>query len=82
MLIALGIGPGDEVINNSKDFYCNILRNGTLGASPVFADADLQSSCITPETIEPLITSTRAISVVHLGGWPADMPSIIRLAKS
>ena len=80
---ALGIGPGDEVITTPRTFIATSSELVLLGASPVFADVDLQSGCITPETIEPLITSrTRAISVVHLGGWPADMPSIIRLAKS
>ena len=54
-----------------------------MGAKPVFADVDINSGCITPETIAPLINSrTKAISVVHLGGWPAQMPEIIDLARS
>jgi dTDP-4-amino-4,6-dideoxygalactose transaminase len=50
---------------------------------PVFADVDFESGCISCETIEPLITKkTKAISVVHLGGWPADMQMIIDMARS
>ena len=53
------------------------------GLRPVFADVDLDSGCITADTIYPLITAnTSAISVVHLGGWPADMLQICSLAKN
>ena len=49
---------------------------------PIFADIDRNSGSIT-ETIEPLINcSTKAIVVVHLGGWPAEMQEICNLAKS
>ena len=52
-----------------------------LGARPVFADVDPESGAITAATIAPLInTRTKAIAVVHLGGWPADMPAICDLA--
>jgi len=54
-----------------------------LGATPIFADVDPDSGAITADTIAPLITPrTKAISVVHLGGWPADMPRICDLASS
>ena len=50
---------------------------------PVFADIDQTSGSITAETIAPLITPrTKAIVVVHLGGWPADMHSICDLARA
>ena len=80
---ALGIGAGDEVITTPRTFIATSSELVLLGAIPIFADVDIQSGCITAETIEPLITNrTRAISVVHLGGWPADMPTIMSLAKS
>jgi len=53
-----------------------------LGATPVFADVDPDSQAITGASIEPLIHArTKAIAVVHLAGWPADMPAICALAK-
>lgn len=81
-LYALNIAPGDEVITACRTFIasasCIVLR----GAIPVLADVDPISQNITPATIEPCITSkTKAIIVVHLAGWPADMPAIISLAK-
>ena len=58
------------------------LQQFLLGAKPVFADVDLNSGCICLESIEPLINSkTKAISVVHLGGWPAEIEQICKLAK-
>ena len=45
-----------------------------LGITPVFVDICRESGCITAKNIEQAITKkTKAISVVHLGGWPADM---------
>ena len=49
---------------------------------PIFADVNVDSGCLTAETIEPLISkNTKAISLVHLGGWPADMESIMDLSR-
>lgn len=81
--LSLGIGPGDEVITTPRTFVATASSIVLLGASPIFADVDPDSGCITAESIEPLITSrTKAISVVHLAGWPADMKSICDLAHS
>ncbi len=78
----LGLGLGDEVITSPRTFIATASCIVLKGAKPVFADVDKNSGAITAENIEPLINSkTKAISVVHLGGWPADMPSICRLAK-
>ncbi len=82
-LYALNIGPGDEVITSCRTFIasasCIVLR----GATPVFADVDPVSQNITAETIKPCITSkTKAIIVVHLAGWPAEMESIMALANT
>ena len=81
--LSLGITSGDEVITTPRSFVATSSSIALLGASPVFADVDLDSGCITAESIEPHITSrTKAISVVHLAGWPADMNAICQLANS
>ena len=75
--------PFDEVITTPRTFVATSSTLLNLKLKPIFADVDEQSGNITPETIEPLITSkTKAISVVHLGGWPADMISINKLART
>lgn len=80
---ALGLTSGDQVITTPRTFIATSSTAALLGAHPVFADVDPDSGCITAETIEPLITKhTKAIAVVHLGGWPADMHSICALAKT
>ncbi len=81
--LAIGLGPGDELITTPRTFIATASSALLLGAKPVFADVDRESGAITAATIEPLITPrTKAISVVHLGGWPADMPSICALARA
>ncbi len=79
---SLSIKSGDEVITTPRTFIATASSAVLLGLIPVFADIDSQSGCITTETIEPLITNkTKAISVVHIGGWPANMIEICKLAK-
>lgn len=81
--LALGLGPGDELITTPRTFIATASSAVLLGIKPVFADVDRNSGVITTATIAPLITPrTRAISVVHLGGWPADMPAIGDLARA
>ena len=81
--LAIGLGRGDEFITTPRTFIATASSGVLLGARPVFADVDPLSGAITASTIEPLITNnTKAIVVVHLGGWPADMLSILDLAKS
>lgn len=81
-LKALGVGPGDEVITTPRTFIASAAAIVLQGATPVFADVDGDSGNITAATIEPLVNEhTRAIIVVHLGGWPADMLEIVRLAS-
>ncbi|WP_260473494.1 DegT/DnrJ/EryC1/StrS family aminotransferase, partial [Stenotrophomonas maltophilia] len=80
-LYALGIGSGDEVITTPRTFIASASAAVMRGAKPVFADVDFNSGNITAETIEKVITSrTKAIIVVHLAGWPADMDPIMDLA--
>ncbi len=80
---SLMIQPGEEVITTPRTFIATSSCLALRGAIPIFADVDSDSGNITAENIEPLINpKTKAIAVVHLGGWPADMPSICDLAKS
>jgi dTDP-4-amino-4,6-dideoxygalactose transaminase len=81
--LAIGIGIGDQLITTPRTFIATASSAVLLGAKPVFADVDAESGAITAATIEPLISPrTKAITVVHLGGWPADMPAILDLAQA
>ena len=81
--LAIGLGKGVELITTPRTFIATASSAVLLGARPVFADVDPDSGSITAATIAPLITPrTKAIAVVHLGGWPADMPSICDLARA
>ena len=82
-LLSSGIGPGDEVIVPSFTFAATANSVALTGATPVFADIDPDSFCLSPAAVEGAITDrTRAIMPVHLYGHPADMPAILRLAES
>ena len=81
-LKALGVGAGDEVITTPRTFLASASSIATAGASPVFADVDLNSQAITAESIEAVLTEkTKAVIVVHLAGMPADMDPIMRLSE-
>jgi len=81
--LAIGLGQGDELITTPRTFIATASSAVLLGAKPVFADVDPDSGSITAATIAPLINQrTKAISVVHLGGWPADMEGICDLANA
>ena len=80
---ALDIGPGDEVITTPRTFIATSASLALIGGIPVFADVDINSGNIKKSSIEPLINkSTKAISVVHLAGWPVEMNEICKLAKN
>lgn len=79
---ALGIGPGDEVIVTPRTFLASVSSVVTAGAVPVFTDVDAISQNIEAHTIASKVTSkTKAVVVVHLAGFPADMDSIMDLAS-
>jgi dTDP-4-amino-4,6-dideoxygalactose transaminase len=81
-LKAFGIGPGDEVIVTPRTFVASASCVRLVGATPVFADVDQASGNLSAETIAAAISPrTRAVIPVHLGGWPADMPAIMALAR-
>jgi dTDP-4-amino-4,6-dideoxygalactose transaminase len=76
-LIASGIGPGDEVVVPSLSFIATANAVRYVGAQPVFADVDLVTQNLTPETVEPHLTGrTRAVILVDQAGLPADLDAM------
>lgn len=81
-LIALDIGPGDDVVVTPRTFVASAGVMLLRGARPVFADVDPDSQNITADTIRAVLTpSTKAIIAVHLAGRPCDMDPIMALAR-
>ena len=79
---ASNIGNGDEVIVTSRTFIASISSIVNSGSVPVFADVDLDTQNITPESIRSVITNkTKAIVCVHLAGWPCEMDAIMEIAN-
>lgn len=80
-LMALNIGPGDEVIVPAFTFPATANAVELVGAKPVFIDIGLRDFCIDVQKIEVKITSkTKAIVPVHEFGQPADMEGIASIA--
>src|SRR5882724_10230691 len=81
-LLVLGIGPGDEVVVPSFSFIATANAVRYVGATPVFADVDLTTGNLTPDTVEPVLTAqTRAVILVHQGGVPADVDALRALCE-
>jgi len=79
---ALGKGYGDEVIVSPYTMSACALAPLIYGAIPIFADVDAETGSLDPKSIVDHITSrTKAILVVHQFGIPADMESIMKIAK-
>ena len=80
-LLAMGVGPGDEVIVPSFTFAATGNAVAVTGATPVFVDIEPDYFTIDPGQIEQAITDqTRAIIPVHLYGHPAEMRQIMAIA--
>jgi perosamine synthetase len=80
-MLALGLGPGDEVIVPSFTFAATANSVAVCGATPVFVDIDLETFCIDPSAIEGAITErTVGIQPVHLYGHPAEIDTIAEIA--
>ena len=79
-MVALGIGPGDEVIVPTLTYIASVNTIAQTGATPVFADSLATTWQVDPEAIRQAITPrTRAVMVVHLYGHPCDMSPISAL---
>ncbi len=81
-LVALGIGPGDEVITTPFTFIATASTISHTGATPVFVDIDPSTFNLNPALVEAAITPrTRAIVPVHLFGQMVEMAPILELAR-
>lgn len=81
-LMALGVGPGDEVIVPDVTWIASAAPIVYVGATPVFADIDAQNWCLSPESFEDCITSkTKAVIPVDLYGGMPDWEKIKDIAR-
>lgn len=81
-LLALGIGPGDEVIVPTFTYIASVNAIHYVGATPVFVDSLRDTWQMNPEEVEQKITSkTKAVIAVHLYGHPCDMDAIVRMTQ-
>lgn len=80
-LMALGVGPGDEVITHANTFFATAEAAWIVGAKVVLVDCDPKTKNIDPAKVEAAITDkTKCIMPVHLYGQCADMPAIKAIA--
>jgi dTDP-4-amino-4,6-dideoxygalactose transaminase len=81
-MMALGLGPGDEVITPSFTYIATVEVAALLHIKPVFVDVDKKTFCLDPEAVEKAITpKTKAIVPVHLYGHAANMEAILKIAQ-
>jgi dTDP-4-amino-4,6-dideoxygalactose transaminase len=82
-LLALGCGPGDEVILPSLNFVAAANVIGRVGATPIFCDVSGERDLtLDPADVEAAITSrTKAVVVMHYGGHPCDMEHLLEVAE-
>ncbi len=80
-LVALGIGPGDEVIVPTLTYIASVNAITYTGATPVFVDSLPDTWQMDPQDVKRRITPrTKAIMAVHLYGHPCDMEALVRIA--
>lgn len=81
-LLALGVGPGDEVVMPSLTFVAGAQCAREIGAIPVFADVDEHTLTVTAETVAAVTTSrTKCIMPMHYAGRPAPVREIVEFAR-
>jgi len=75
--MALGIGPGDEVVTTPLSFFATATAYARLGARIVFADVDDETLCLDPAAAETACSArTKAVVTVNLFGMPATVPAV------
>lgn len=81
-LAAAGCGPGDEVITTCLSFNATGMAILGFNSVPVFVDVSAENFCLDPEKVRAAVTErTKAILVVHLLGFPADMDAVLDIAR-
>jgi perosamine synthetase len=82
-MLALGIGPGDEVIVPTLTYIASVNAIAYVGATPVFADSLPDTWQLNPEDVKKKITpKTKAVMAVHLYGHPCEMDALVSICKS
>lgn len=82
-LRAIGISPGDEVIVTPRSFLASASVVSWLGATPVFADVDLNTQCLDVESVAKCVSAaTKAVIVVHFAGNPANILALRELCDA
>lgn len=84
VFLALGVGPGDEVLVPTYTFVATASAAMVLGARPILMDCDPRTLNVTPETVQARLSGrkrVRAVVVVDVGGQSVDLDPVIQLCK-
>ena len=83
ILMAAGVGPGDEVVLGANDYIGCLSAIAAVGATPVFVDTELDTANIDATSVEAVLTDkSRAIIATHLYGHPCDLDGLRRIADT